>query len=84
MVQSRSRKTLEFVMNLPSWGLIRVVGLYRLLLSPLLGHHCRFQPTCSVYFIESVSKYGAIRGTWRGVRRICRCHPWNVGGHDPP
>ncbi|MGO8690641.1 MAG: membrane protein insertion efficiency factor YidD [Thermoguttaceae bacterium] len=66
------------------WGLIGLVLLYKLLLSPLLGPHCRFQPSCSTYFIEAVRKYGAVRGAWRGICRIARCHPWNPGGWDPP
>jgi putative membrane protein insertion efficiency factor len=72
------------LVRLPGWALILLVGLYRLAVSPLLGRHCRFQPSCSVYFIAAVQKYGAIRGGWRGIRRIWRCHPWNPGGYDPP
>jgi putative membrane protein insertion efficiency factor len=72
------------LLGIPGGVLIVMVRLYQWLLSPLLGRHCRFEPTCSVYFIESVRKYGAIRGGWRGLRRICRCHPWNPGGYDPP
>jgi len=64
--------------------LIGLVILYKLTLSPLLGRHCRFQPTCSSYFRQSVEKYGACRGSLRGLARICRCHPWNPGGYDPP
>jgi len=79
------RKTLgQFLVRLPGWLLIGAVPLYQLSLSPLLGQHCRFQPTCSRYFIEAVQKYGALRGAWKGVCRICRCHPWNPGGWDPP
>ena len=62
-------------------GLIRV---YQYTLSPLLGNVCRFEPSCSVYFIEAVRKYGAVRGACRGIWRILRCHPWNPGGYDPP
>jgi len=69
---------------LPGWLLILLVRFYQATLGAVLGGHCRFQPTCSVYFIEAVRKYGAIRGGWRGMRRICRCHPWNPGGYDPP
>ena len=50
----------------------------------MLGPRCRFEPSCSTYFIESVRKYGAIRGALRGIWRICRCNPWNPGGYDPP
>lgn len=68
----------------PAWLMIAAVRLYQILLSPLLGRHCRFTPTCSQYFVESVKKYGAVRGGFRGVLRICRCHPFHPGGHDPP
>jgi putative membrane protein insertion efficiency factor len=57
---------------------------YQRLLRPVLPAVCRFQPSCSEYMILAVNKYGPVRGGWRGVRRICRCHPWNPGGYDPP
>ena len=44
---------------------------------------CRFHPSCSQYTLEAVSKYGALKGSWLGLKRICRCHPWNPGGYDP-
>ncbi len=44
---------------------------------------CRFTPTCSQYTYEAVEKYGALKGTWLGFKRIIRCHPWSKGGHDP-
>ncbi len=62
-------------------GLIRV---YQKLISPMLGPHCRFQPTCSEYYIQAVHKYGVLLGSWKGVCRILRCHPWHPGGDDPP
>lgn len=70
--------------GLPSWLLIAAVRLYQLLLSPLIGRTCRFDPSCSAYFILSVQKYGALRGALRGLARICRCHPFHPGGYDPP
>ncbi len=70
--------------RLPARLLIGVVRLYQWLLSPMLGRRCKFEPTCSAYFIEAVRKYGAVRGTLRGLWRICRCNPWNRGGYDPP
>jgi len=61
-----------------------VLHLYRLLLAPLLPPNtCRFHPTCSQYMIDAVDRYGAIRGVWRGVLRILRCHPLHPGGFDP-
>ena len=69
---------------LPAWLLIVTARCYQWLLSPLLVERCRFQPTCSEYFLRSVQKYGAFRGGWRGLRRFARCHPWHPGGYDPP
>jgi uncharacterized protein len=78
------RKTVYVIVRLPAWGLIALARVYQLTLSPLLGQRCRYWPTCSNYFIEAVRKYGAVRGSVRGVLRICRCHPWHPGGYDPP
>ena len=63
--------------------LIIMVRGYQIFISPLLGQHCRFTPTCSAYFIEAVEKYGPIKGSWLGIKRILRCHPGNPGGYDP-
>jgi uncharacterized protein len=65
-------------------ALIAGVRFYQICLRPLLPSVCRFSPSCSEYFILAVQKYGPLRGARRGVGRICRCHPWNVGGYDPP
>lgn len=72
------------LVQLPRWILIGVVRAYQILVSPLLGNNCRFTPSCSRYFIAAVKKHGAIRGSLKGVWRICRCHPWHPGGYDPP
>lgn len=56
---------------------------YQIFISPLLGPHCRFTPTCSAYFIQAVEKYGPFKGSWLGIKRILRCHPGNPGGYDP-
>jgi putative membrane protein insertion efficiency factor len=67
--------------------LIGAVRVYQWTLSPMmgiLGVECRFQPTCSRYFVEAVQKYGAMRGSWRGIKRLCRCHPFGGSGYDPP
>jgi putative membrane protein insertion efficiency factor len=60
------------------------VAVYRCTLGHVLGGHCRYTPTCSQYMIDAVNKYGAIRGGWRGTKRICRCHPFTKRcGYDP-
>ena len=64
--------------------LIALVRFYQRGISPLLGSNCRFSPTCSQYTIEAIEKYGAIRGLWKGMKRIARCHPFSPGGFDPP
>lgn len=63
--------------------LIILVRIYQIFISPLLGQRCRFSPTCSVYFIQAVEKYGAFKGSKLGIKRILRCHPGNPGGYDP-
>lgn len=62
---------------------LNCIRLYQLLLSPLLGSHCRFYPTCSHYTYEAIEKYGVVQGGWLGIKRISRCHPWHEGGFDP-
>jgi putative membrane protein insertion efficiency factor len=63
--------------------LIGLVRIYQYALSPFLGRSCRFVPSCSEYMIESLQRHGVIKGLWLGTRRVCRCHPWHPGGHDP-
>lgn len=75
---------LRLVTQIPGYLLIAMVKAYQWTLSPLFGRQCRFHPTCSNYFIAAVQRYGAIPGAWRGVKRICRCHPFHRGGYDPP
>jgi uncharacterized protein len=72
----------------PRWllvsALVIFVKCYRVTLRPLLPPLCRFEPSCSEYMILAVRKYGPIYGVAKGVHRVCRCHPWNAGGFDPP
>jgi len=72
-----------FTMELMSKLLILLVRIYQLALSPFLGGCCRFYPSCSEYFIEAVRQWGASKGTFLGVRRLCKCHPFYPGGFDP-
>ncbi len=60
-----------------------LIQAYRLLISPLLGQRCRFEPSCSRYAEEAIMTHGVFKGSGLALRRIARCHPWNEGGYDP-
>ena len=64
------------------WLGLGLIWVYRYTLSPLIGFHCRFHPTCSVYAREALVRHGAWRGGWLAVRRLGRCHPWGGSGVD--
>ena len=59
------------------------IRAYRLLLSPWVGWHCRYQPSCSAYALEALERHGTLRGGWLALRRIARCNPWGNCGFDP-
>ena len=59
------------------------IRLYRLTLSPLVGHHCRYAPTCSAYAEEAIHRHGAWAGGSMAAARLCRCNPWGASGFDP-
>ncbi|HOW63017.1 MAG TPA: membrane protein insertion efficiency factor YidD [Candidatus Contendobacter sp.] len=63
--------------------LIALIRGYQWFISPLLGNHCRFYPSCSQYAREAIERHGAVRGVWLAIRRVARCHPWHPGGVDP-
>lgn len=73
-------------MNVALWprkvvlGMIRV---YQVSLAHIMVSQCRYTPSCSRYAYEAVERYGALRGSWMGVKRILRCHPFHPGGYDP-
>lgn len=73
----------QLIVRFPARLLIMLVRLYQLTLSPYLGRQCKFIPTCSEFFIEAVENHGAAKGSWLGICRICRCHPFSCGGFDP-
>ena len=77
-------RVIAWLGKLPARGVILAVRFYQIAIGPLLGQHCRFVPSCSVYMIEAVEKYGTVRGVWKGLCRIGRCHPFHPGGWDPP
>ena len=68
----------------PDTLLIRCIRLYQKAVSPYLGNHCRFHPTCSEYMAIAISMNGCLKGVFQGIGRILRCHPFHPGGVDEP
>jgi putative membrane protein insertion efficiency factor len=62
---------------------ISLIRIYQVAISPLFPPRCRFTPTCSVYGVDAIRKYGPFRGSWLAMKRIARCHPWGGSGYDP-
>lgn len=62
--------------------LLLILRFYRKVISPYLGNNCRFHPTCSVYAMQAIEKYGAMKGSWLAIKRIGKCHPLHPGGID--
>jgi putative membrane protein insertion efficiency factor len=65
-------------------ALLFLIRLYQMTLSRLIGPSCRFEPSCSRYTATCIERFGALRGSWMGIKRIARCHPFHPGGYDPP
>ena len=63
--------------------LLGLIVSYRYLISPWLGNHCRFYPSCSLYAQQAIERHGAWHGTGLALRRLLRCHPFHPGGYDP-
>jgi uncharacterized protein len=64
-------------------GLIALIRLYQLTLSPWLGPSCRHTPSCSRYAIEAIERFGPLAGGWLALKRLGRCRPWGTSGYDP-
>jgi len=69
-------------MNVTGKMIVFVIRGYQIVISPLLGNHCRFYPSCSAYWIDAISKYGVIKGVAKGILRLLKCHPFHPGGVD--
>ena len=63
--------------------LIKLIKIYKLLISPFLGNNCRYLPTCSEYSVKSLKEHGLFRGSILSIKRISKCHPWGSHGFDP-
>lgn len=63
--------------------LIYMIRFYQKYISCLTGANCRFYPTCSCYTLEAIEKYGALKGSFLGLKRVLKCHPFHPGGYDP-
>ncbi|MCX8082160.1 MAG: membrane protein insertion efficiency factor YidD [bacterium] len=63
--------------------LIFFIKGYKIFIATFLGRRCRFYPSCSAFTIEAIEKFGAVKGTVLGIKRILKCHPFNEGGYDP-
>lgn len=71
------------IRQLPKRFLKGFVRVYQVTLSPFIGQHCRFEPTCSHYALQALEAHGALRGSWLAAKRVARCHPFHPGGFDP-
>lgn len=60
-----------------------LIRCYQLFIRPILPMCCRFYPSCSEYSLTAIAQYGVIKGVWKSLGRIVRCHPWSIGGYDP-
>ena len=60
-----------------------IIKLYQKLISPFLPSSCRFQPTCSHYAKDALLAHGILKGSFLGIKRVLKCHPWGGSGHDP-
>ena len=71
------------MMNFATYILIKLIKLYKYLVSPLIGQSCRYLPTCSEYSIDALKTFGFFKGLLLSMKRILSCHPWSNGGFDP-
>jgi putative membrane protein insertion efficiency factor len=62
---------------------ILLIRIYQYTLSPFIGRSCRYTPTCSVYSVEAIKKYGPFKGGWMALKRVLSCNPWGGSGYDP-
>jgi len=83
LIEIAIKKYLDIILKLLAVPFILLIKIYQLLVSPLFPSSCRYSPTCSHYTLEALKKYGILKGSWLGIKRISRCHPWGGSGYDP-
>ena len=66
-----------------SYFFVKIIRLYQIILSPILGSNCRYHPTCSQYMIDAINEWGILKGGILGIKRIAKCHPLGSKGFDP-
>ncbi len=76
------KKIIKYIIRLPRKILVSLIKLYQLCISPRIGSHCKYYPTCSEYTKQAVDKYGIIKGSLLGIKRILKCNPFSKGGVD--
>lgn len=79
---SRSSYLNMLLNHMLRWPALVVIRIYKLCISPWLGDHCRFYPSCSQYAYEAIAKHGMGKGGWMALKRLCKCHPFHPGGVD--
>lgn len=77
------KKVLRILKKFIGYVFLIPIYIYRYGISPFTPASCRHTPTCSEYFIDAVKIHGPFRGSWMGIKRISRCHPWGTHGYDP-
>lgn len=74
---------IKLMLKFSAYPFILLIKFYKKVISPWLPPSCRYTPTCSVYSIEALEKYGLLKGGWLSIKRITSCHPWGGSGYDP-
>ena len=87
-INSTSGRTIDALEDnskpgLATRAMLHLLAFYRYFISPLLGSHCRFYPSCSSYAQTAFSRFGFFKGFYLTIKRLLRCQPFNTGGHDP-
>lgn len=74
---------MEHIKKILIFPFVLLIRFYQICISPFTPASCRFSPTCSHYTLEALKKHGLIKGSWLGIKRIAKCHPWGGSGYDP-